>query len=172
MNPMRKIRIEKITLNIGTGKDQNRLKKGMKLLKTITGIKPIKTTAKKRVPGWDIRPGLPIGCKLTLRKKAAKELLPKLLEARDNQLSSKQFNSAGNLAFGIPEYINIPGIKYDPEIGIMGLEVCITLERPGFRIKKRKIKQKKIPAKHKITKEEAKEFMSKEFNVKIGGEIE
>jgi large subunit ribosomal protein L5 len=61
-------------------------------------------------------------------------------------------------------------VKYDPEIGIMGLEVCITLERPGFRIKRRKLKQKKIPVKHKITKEEAIDFMSKEFNIKVGEE--
>ncbi|MBD3354653.1 50S ribosomal protein L5 [Candidatus Woesearchaeota archaeon] len=168
MNPMRKIRIEKITLNIGTGKDQNKLKKGMKLLKIITGIKPVQTTAKKRIPGWGIRPGLPIGCKLTLRKKKAEEILPKLLEARDNVLSPKQFNAAGNLAFGVPEYINIPGIKYDPDIGIIGLEVCVTLERPGFRIKRRKVKTKKIPKKHNITKDEAIDFMSKKFNIKIG----
>ena len=51
MNPMRNIRIEKITLNIGTGKEQARLEKGMKLLKMITGIDPIQTVATKRIPG-------------------------------------------------------------------------------------------------------------------------
>ncbi|MBW2996078.1 50S ribosomal protein L5 [Candidatus Woesearchaeota archaeon] len=170
MNPMRNIRIEKITLNIGTGKEQPRLEKGMNLLKTITGIAPVKTTATKRIPGWGLRPGLPIGCKLTLRKKAAKQLLIRLLEAKDNILSPNQFDSNGNLAFGLAEYIDIPDVKYDPEIGMMGLEVCITLERPGFRVKRRKLKQKKIPVKHKITKQEAIDFMSKEFNIKVGEE--
>ncbi|MEE9525245.1 MAG: 50S ribosomal protein L5 [Candidatus Woesearchaeota archaeon] len=170
MNPMRNLRIEKITLNIGTGKEQARLEKGMKLLKMITGISPIKTVSTKRIPGWGLRLGLPIGCKLTLRKKAAKEVLIRLLESKDNQLSPNQFDSNGNLAFGIPEYIDIPEANYDPDIGIMGLEVCVTLERAGFRIKKRKLKQKKIPTKHKITKEEAIDFISKQFNVKVGEE--
>lgn len=170
MNAMRNIRIEKITLNIGTGKEQPRLEKGMKLLKTITGVNPVKTVSKKRIPGWGLRIGLPIGCKLTLRKKAAKELLIRLLESRNNILSPDQFDAGGNVSFGVPEYIDIPDVKYDPEIGIMGLEVCVTLERPGFRIKRRKIMKKKIPSGHKITKEEAMEFMTKEFNVKVGEE--
>ncbi len=168
MNPMRAVRIEKITLNIGTGKDQANLEKGMKLLKMITGIKPIKTVAKKRIPEWGVRPGLPIGCKLTLREGAAKKVLARLLEARDNILSPHQFDANGNLAFGLVEYIDVPDVKYDPEIGIMGLEVCVTFERPGFRIKRRKIRQKKIPSRHRITKDEAMEFMTKEFNVKLG----
>ena len=167
---MRNIRIEKVTLNMGAGKEQNKLEKGVKLLKTITGIAPVKTASTKRIPGWGIRPGLPIGCKLTLRKKAARKLLMRLLEARDNRLIPKQFDDSGNVSFGIPEYIDIPDVKYDPEIGIMGLEVCVTLERPGFRIKRRKIQQKKVPQKHRVTKEEAMEFMTKEFNIKIGEE--
>jgi large subunit ribosomal protein L5 len=170
MNPMMEIRIEKITLNIGAGKDQTRLEKGIKLLESITGIKPIKTFAKKRIPGWGLRPGLPIGCKLTLRKNAAIELLTKLLKAVDNQLKPSQFDMSGNIAFGIPEYIDIPEIKYDPSIGIMGLEVCVTLERPGFRIKKRRMKRKKISPRHAITKEEAIKFIESKFNVKVGDE--
>lgn len=170
MNLMRNIRIEKITLNIGAGKDQARLEKGIKLLENITGIKPIKTFAKKRIPGWGLRPGLPIGCKLTLRKNAAVELLAKLLKAVDDTLKPPQFDMNGNVAFGIPEYIDIPGIKYDPTIGIMGLEVCVTLERPGYRIKKRRAKRKKISPRHAITKEEAIKFMESKFKVKVGDE--
>lgn len=170
MNPMRTVRIEKITLNIGAGKEQTRLDKGIKLLKSITGIQPVKTFTNKRIPTWGLRPGLPIGCKLTLRNQKAKDILKRLLEARDNQLTLSQFDTNGNIAFGIPEYIDIPNVKYDPEIGIMGLEVCITLERPGFRIKRRKNNKKSIPSRHKITKEEAIEFIKKEFNVKVGEE--
>ena len=170
MNPMRTIRIEKITLNIGAGKDQNILEKGMKLLKNITGVKPIKTFTNKRIAAWGLRPGLPIGCKLTIRKDRAKEMLKKLLESRDNMLAPKQFDENGSVAFGIPEYIDIPGVEYDPDIGIIGFEVCVTLERPGFRIKRRKVQKKKLPPKHKITKEEAMEFIKKEFSTKIGEE--
>jgi large subunit ribosomal protein L5 len=165
---MRDIRIEKITLNIGAGKDQVKLEKGVNLLKHITGIAPIKTVTNKRIPTWGIRPGLPIGCKLTLRKKPATELLKRLLAARDNKLNESQFDENGSIAFGIPEYIDIPGVKYDPTIGVIGLEVCVTLERPGFRIKRRKNLKRKIPPKHMIKKQEAIEFMKKNFNIKIG----
>lgn len=172
MNPMKEIKIEKVTLNIGTGKDQTKLEKGIKLIKSITGITPIKTVTKKRIPAWGLRPGLPIGCKLTLRKKAALNIIPKLVAAKDNKLLGSQFDENGSIAFGIPEYIDIPETKYNPEIGMMGLEACITLERNGFRIKKRKIEKHKIPKKHAISKEEAIEFMKNKFNVQVGGESE
>ncbi|MCK4520966.1 MAG: 50S ribosomal protein L5 [Nanoarchaeota archaeon] len=170
MNVMRNIRIEKITLNIGAGKDQDRLDKSMKLLKNITGIDPVKTFAKKRIPEWGLRIGLPIGCKITLRKKPAGNLLIKLLKSKDNVLRESQFNNNGNISFGIGEYIDIPDVDYDPKIGIIGLEVCVTLERPGFRIKKRKIAKKKVHKNHAITKQESIDFMKKEFDVKVGEE--
>ncbi|MBI5389421.1 50S ribosomal protein L5 [Candidatus Woesearchaeota archaeon] len=160
-HPMRKIRIEKITLNIGAGKEQARLEKAVKLLKAITGIEPVKTTTMKRIQAWGLRPGLPIGCKLTVRGKKAESLFKRLLQARDNLLSEKQFDMNGNLTFGIPEYIDIPDAKYDPDIGIMGLMVCVTLARPGYRICKRRIATKKIPHKHKVTKGDAITFMKK-----------
>lgn len=170
MNAMKNIRIEKITLNIGAGKEQSKLEKGIKLLKYITGLTPKQTFTKKRIPTWGLRPGLPIGCKLTIRKEKAKDLLKKLLDAIEYTLKEDQFDANGNLSFGIPEYISLPGVEYNPDIGIMGFEVCVTLERPGFRIKRRRIQKKKVPLKHKISKEEAIEFMQKEFNVKIGDE--
>jgi large subunit ribosomal protein L5 len=169
MNLMKRIRIEKITLNIGAGKSPERLEKGMKLIKNITNINPVKTFTNKRIPTWGLRPGLPIGCKLTLRKGKARELLVKLLQAKDNKLSEKQFDNEGNIAFGIPEYIDIPGVSYDPEIGITGLEVCVTLERPGFRVKRRKCRKAKIKA-HKIRKDDAISFMKESFNINVGDE--
>lgn len=167
---MRTVRIEKITLNIGAGKDQARLEKGIALLKNITGIDPIKTVARKRIPEWGLRPGLPIGCKLTLRKDKAKQLLIRLLEAKERTLNESGFDAEGNLSFGIPEYIDIEGVKYDPKIGIMGLQVCVTFQRPGYRVKIRKVKKGKISKKHKVTKEEAIDFLKKSFNVNIGEE--
>jgi large subunit ribosomal protein L5 len=167
-NIMRKIKIEKVTLNIGAGKSTEKLEKGMKLLKYITGIEPVKTFTNKRIPNWGLRPGLPIGCKLTLRKHGAKELLSRLLHAKDNVLRESQFDEHGNIAFGIHEYIDILGVKYNPEIGMLGLEVCVTLERPGFRIKRRRIYRCGIPKRHGISKKEAMEFMQNRFKVKIG----
>lgn len=170
MNPMKQIRIEKLTLNIGAGKDQNLLKKGTKLLKHITGIEPVKTITQKRIAEWGLRPGLPIGCKITLRNKQALEVLQRLLKAKNNVLSTTCVDNSGNISFGIHEYIDIPEVKYDPEIGIIGLQASLTLERPGFRIKRRKIMKRKISSHHKINKEEAIKYLEKEFKVKIGEE--
>ncbi len=167
---MKAIRIEKLTLNIGSGKDTEKLEKSMKLLSNITGLTPIKTTAKKRIPNWGLRPGLPIGCKITIRKEKAKELISRLLQAKDNKLSPDQFDTKGNLSFGIHEYIDIPGVKYDPAIGVLGLQASITLERIGYRIKRRKLQPKTLPKKHEITKEEAIKFIKSQFDTEIGDE--
>lgn len=168
MNTMQQPRIEKLTLNIGAGKDQHRLDKGVTVLKLITGIDPVKTITQKRIPTWGLRPGLPVGCKITLRKNKAIEILKRLLEAKENKLQPAYFDNAGNVSFGITEHIDIPGISYDPKIGVIGLQACLTLEKPGYRIKKRKIKQRRIPKKHAVTKEEAMTFMQKNFKIKIG----
>ena len=169
-NSMREIRIGKITLNIGAGKDQSKLDKGVKLIKNMTGIEPVKTVTSKRVPEWGLRPGLPIGCKLTLRGEEYNDLLKRLIEGKDNILRESNFDNAGNISFGISEYIDIPGVAYDPEIGVMGLQICVTLERPGFRIKKRRIKAKKIPKTQSITREDAIKFMKDNFQIKLSEE--
>ena len=165
---MRQISVEKITLNIGAGKDQVKLEKGMKLIKNIAGLTPVKTFTKKRIQEWGLRPGLPIGCKLTLRSKEALDLLKRLFEAKDNLLQASNFDNEGNISFGISEYIDVPGIKYDPDIGIMGFQVCITLKRNGFRIRHRALKRHVIPRKHRIKKEEAINFMKDAFNLNTG----
>ena len=167
MNSMRNIKLGKVTLNIGAGTNTAKLDKGIKLIHHIAGRKPVKTFTTKRIPTWGVRPGLPLGCKLTLRKKPAREVLTRLLQAKENKLSSKQFDDLGNVAFGIHEYIDIPGAKYDPDVGIMGLEVCVTLERAGFRIKKRRTRKSTIPKTHTIKREEAIDYLKKEFGVVV-----
>jgi len=171
-NKMKEIRIEKLTLNIGAGKEQINLNKAVTVIKDITGITPVKTITNKRIAGWGLRPGLPIGCKVTLRKSQIPDVLKRLLSAKDNLISEKSFDNYGNISFGIQEYIDIPGTKYDPKIGILGLQACITLARSGFRVKKRKLNLSKIGHKHKISKQEAIDFMKKNFDVKIKEEEE
>ncbi len=166
-NPMRMIKIEKITLNIGTGMPGEKLEKALKLLQKISQSKPVSTKTKKRIPTWGVRPGLEIGAKVTIRGKKAEEILSRLLKSRSDILASSKFDNAGNLAFGIPEYIEIPGVEYDSSIGIIGLEVAVTLMRPGFRIRHRSRKRLSIPKSHAITKEEAISFMKEKFNVKV-----
>ncbi len=168
MNKMREIRIEKITLNIGVGEAGEKLEKAMLLLKTITNKKPTQNISNKRIPTWSVRPGLAIGTKVTLRGKEAEEVLKRMLVAVDNIIKPTSFDEEGNFAFGVPEYIDIPGVEYIVEVGIIGLDVAVTLTRPGFRIKNRKYQTKKIPKRHRIPKEEAMEFLKNKFNVKIG----
>lgn len=171
-SPMSEIKVGKLTLNIGAGKEPANLDKGMLLLKNITGIDPVKTITQKRIAGWGLRPGLPIGCKLTLRRSEAQELIGRLLAARNNLLSRDNFDDDGNVSFGIHEYIDIPGVKYDHKIGIIGLQASITLERPGFRVKRRKILKRKIPSRHRVRKDAAVEFMKKSFSIKLSEEQE
>jgi large subunit ribosomal protein L5 len=166
-NIMRKIRIEKVTLNMGVGEAGDELKRGEEILKKITAEKPIQTKCKIKQPTWGIREGLPIGIKVTLRKQKAYDFLETALQAKEKTLSKKSFDKQGNFGFGIREYIDLPTVKYDPRLGIKGLDVLVTLERPGFRVKKRKIQKKKLGREHLISREQSMQFMRETFGVEI-----
>lgn len=166
MNQMKKIRLEKVTLNMGAGESGPKLEKCKSILSTISGKNVVVTNTHKRTP-FGVGKLKPIGAKTTLRGKEAKELLLRLLQAVDNRIGPRKFDRQGNFSFGIHEYINIPGIKYDPDVGIMGLDVCVTLTRAGYRLKERRIKPKKIGKKHRITPDEAREFAAKELGVDV-----
>lgn len=166
-NPMRKIFIEKVTLNIGVGQGGLALENAKTLLERITNKKPVETLAKVRNPVFKIKKGDPIGVKVTLRKNEAVEILRKALQARKNKLNRKMFDRFGNFSFGISEYIDFPGIKYDPQLGMMGFDVCVTLSRYGRRVQLRKRRKGKIGKSHKITPEEAMEFVKDTFGVEI-----
>lgn len=170
VNPMRNIYVEKITLNIGTGKDQTQLEKALKLIKHLTGKEGVKTLASKRIPSWGVRPGLPVGCKLTIRGNEKYELIKKFLKGKENVLGSKNFSENGTVAFGIHEYIDLTDYKYDPDIGIMGFQICIKLSRAGMRVPRRRIRPAKVNVNHIITKQESIDYMKKEFAVKLKGE--
>ena len=172
MNPMKKIRIEKVTLNIGVGEPGERLEKALEVLKRILALaginqKPVKTKAKVRVQRWGIRPGLEIGAKVTVRGEKAVKLLNLLLDAVDRKIPERSFDERGNFSFGIREYIDIPGMKYDPNIGIYGLDVCVTLERPGYRVKRRKRRRSRVGKTHLITREEAIQYVKEAFGVEV-----
>ena len=157
-NSMKEIRIAKVTLNVGAGKNEELLKKGLKLLQKLSPQTPVKTMAKRRIPAWGLRPGLTIGCKVTIRKEA-ETLLKRLLAAKGMALLAKNFDQQGNFSFGVPEYIDITGLEYDPELKIIGLEAAVTLERPGFRVKKRRLHPVPVGKKQRISQEEAIAFV-------------
>ena len=166
-NLMKKISLAKIVLNMGVGKSGEPIEIGKKTLVQITGKKPNARNAKKSQRDWGVRKGEPIGVAVTVRGNDAKELLKKLLVAKDNQINGKAFDNEGNLSFGIKEHIDIPGIKYDPQIGILGLEVSVSLARPGFNVKLKSGRKTKIGKNHRITKNDACKFLTEEFGVKI-----
>ena len=167
MNALKQIGIEKVTLNVGTGKPGPELEKGKILLEKITGLKPAETRTKKRIPGWGLRPNLVIGCKVTLRREKAKNVLGILLRAKDNRLPNHAFDAHGNFAFGIHEYLDVPTMNYIPEVGIMGFEVAVTLQRKGFRVKRRALRKRKIPQRHSISKQEAIAFATEHLMVSV-----
>ena len=160
---MREIKIEKVVLSVGGTADV--LEKGYKLLQFLTEKKPAKIKSKKRIPTWGVRPGLEVGAVVTLRKNYM-ELLKKMLISIDNTLKKKQV-SENNFSFGIKEYIEIPGVEYQREIGIMGFDVTIVFKRSGRRVRLRKIKAGKVSKKQVIKREEIIKFMKDAFQTRF-----
>ena len=163
---MKKIFLNKVVLNMGVGKSGDPIETGKKTLVQITGKKPNARNAKKAHRDWGIRKDEPIGVAVTVRGNDATKLLKKLLVVKDNKIIKKAIDNEGNFSFGIKEHIDIPEIKYDPKIGILGLEVSVSLARPGFNIKFNKSKAK-VGKNHRITKNDAIKFLTEEFGVQI-----
>lgn len=166
-NKMQTARVEKVTVNIGVGQAGDELKKAEEILRKVTNAKPVQTICKIKQPTWGIREGLPIGVKVTLRGKKALEFLKNAFNAKDKQLKAASFDNLGNFGFGIKEYIDLPGARYDPKLGMKGFDILVTLEKPGYRVKKRKNQKKKIGRKHLLSKNEAIDFVKQEFGVEV-----
>jgi large subunit ribosomal protein L5 len=165
-NVMRIPKITRVVLSAGAvDKD---LEKAKKLLEIISEKKAqiTKSGPRMRIPAFGVKPKMELGTSVTLRKRDAIEILRRLLGAIDNRLKVKQIDK-NNFSFGIPEYIDIPGTKYLREIGIRGFNVTVVFERPGLRVKKRKIKTGKIPGRQNVTPEEIIDFMRQTFKTEI-----
>ena len=164
---MKKISLDKVVLNMGIGKSGDVIEIAKKALDQISGKKSCARNAKETQRDWGIRKGEPIGAAVTIRGEDAKALLKRLLESKGNVVKGKSFDSFGNYSFGIKEHIDIPGVKYEPSIGILGLGISITLSRPGFGIRKRSKHKASIGKHHVITSQEAKDYLTKEFGVTV-----
>lgn len=160
-------RIAKVTINIGVGEAGERLKKAETLLENITGHKPVETLSKTTNKEWALRKRMPIGCKVTLRGKDAHDFLKEALSTRENKMADYSFDDEGNLSFGIQDHTLFKSQKYDPNIGIFGMDICITMKKPGYRIKHRRIQRRKIPHRHKVKKDETVKFFSETFKVEV-----
>ena len=162
-NLMREIKIEKVILGVGgIGED---LEKGVKLLGMLTGRKPTKKQSHKRIPSLGVRPKLEVGAIVTIRQNT-REFLRKMLVTIDNKLTKKQI-SENNFSFGIKEYIEIPGIEYQRDIGIIGFDVTVVFKRTGKRVKLKKVKRGKIPKRQAISREEIIKFMEDTFQTEF-----
>jgi large subunit ribosomal protein L5 len=166
-NPMKKIRLDKVVLNMGVGKSGEAIEIAKKALDSITAKKSCARDAKATQRDWGVRKGEPIGVAVTVRGQDATTLLKRLFDAIGNKIKGKSFDNFGNFSFGIKEHIDIPGIKYDPQIGILGLEAAVSLTRPGFSIRVRSRHKASVGKNHRISKEEASEFLSREFGVSV-----
>jgi large subunit ribosomal protein L5 len=166
-NLMKKIKLEKVVLSCGaTGQDVEKSKKLLEMLSNGRKVQVVKAGPKRRIPAFGVKPGIELGTMVTLRGKEATEILKKILGAIDNILDESQIVENG-FSFGINEYIEIPGVEYQREIGIRGLNVTVVFSRPGVRVKKRKIKRGKTPKRHHITQEEIIKYMEENFGTEV-----
>lgn len=160
---MKDIKIEKITLNIGCG-IKTPIEMAKTVLKNLSGGNVVVTKTKKRTT-FNVPKNKPIGCKITIRKNTG-PFLKRLLEAKENQLKHSNFDNTGNFSFGVKEYIDVPGMEYDPKLGVLGFDVCVTLERPGYRVKRKRLSGR-IGRSHLIKTEEAIQFAKEKLGVRI-----
>jgi len=166
-NPMRAIYLEKVVLNMGIGKSGDAIEAAKAALAHISGKRPCARDAKKTHRDFGVRKGEPIGVAVTVRGEDAAALLRRLLEARDNRVRSRAFDGHGNFSFGIKEHIDVPGVKYDPKVGILGMDVCVSLARPGNSVGRRSRHKASVGAAHVITADEARSFVAERFGVAI-----
>lgn len=162
-NKMRDIKLDKVVLNIGGVGEK--LDKGVILLEAISGKKAVRLKAVKRIPTWNVRPGLEVGTKVTLRGEDALNMIKKLLPAIDNILKEKQIQD-NFFSFGIHEYIEIPGVEYIREVGIMGFEVTVVFSRAGKSVEMKKIKRGKS-RRLVVGREEIENYLVTKFKTEI-----
>ena len=148
------------------GATDKELVKANKLLEILTSRKAQIVTSSKRIPDFDVRPGLEVGTRVTLRGQSALDILKRLLGAIDNTLNAKQI-APNHFSFGIREYIEIPGIEYQRDIGIRGLNVTVVFARAGLRVQRKKIKYGKVSKKQIVSVNDITKFMEEVFKTQI-----
>jgi len=164
---MKRIKVDKVVINIGVGRSGEPIDKAKNALLELTGQQPAVRGAKRTVRDFGIHKGEPIGVVVTLRREPAIDFLKRIISAKKSILKSSSFDDYGNISVGIHEHIDIPGTKYNPEIGIFGMDVNIALTRPGYRIAKKSRNSAKIGKTHRINREEAIEFFKQGYGVGV-----
>lgn len=158
-NPMEEVLLEKVVVNLCVGESGERHQKATNVLEELTGQTPTVTYAKKTIKSFDIRKHQAIGAKVTLRGERAMDFLKRALTVKGHVLKKRQVGH-GEFAFGVEEHINLPGVRYDPDVGIYGMDVIVTLKKRGYRVAKRRIGKSSVGANHRVTREETLEFLN------------
>ena len=167
INPMQYPRVGKVVVNISVGKSGEQLQKAMTVLEKLVGQKTCQKMAKQTIRDWGIRQNEPIACAVTLRGEKAMEFIKKTLDVRGNKIPKSSFDVNGNFAFGISEHIEISGVRYEPSLGIFGMDICVSLEKPGYHVKRRRILKARVGKRQRLTPEEAIDYVKETFGAEI-----
>ena len=167
LTPMQRPRIGKVVVNIAIGKSGEQLQKAMAVLEHLVDQKPCQKMAKQTIRDWGIRQNEPIACAVTLRGVNAAEFVKRTLDVLGNKLPRSSVDVNGNFSFGITEHIEISGVRYDPALGIFGMDVCVAMEKPGYRVKRRHIRKARVGKRQRLTPEETVEYLKETFGTEI-----
>lgn len=164
-NPMEEILLDKVVVNICVGESGEAHRKAKNVLEELTGQTPTVTYAKKTVKNFGIRKGEAIGVKVTLRGEKAMDFLKRALTVKEYILRKKQVGH-GEFAFGVEEHIDLPGVSYDPDVGMYGMDVIVLLKKRGYRVARRRVGRTKLGSNHRVTKDETMDYL-KELGVEV-----
>jgi large subunit ribosomal protein L11e len=163
---MRRVICDKLVINIAVGESGDRLTKAIRVLQQLSDQTPVENTARYTVRTFGIRRNEKIACHVTVRGEKATDLIERGLKITDYEISAKHFSESGNFGFGVNEHIDL-GLKYDPATGIYGMDFYVVLKRPGFNVPKKKAKRGRMGPSHRVTKEDAMEWVRQTFNADI-----
>ena len=149
--------------DISVGESGDRLTRASKVLEQLTGQTPVTSKARYTVRTFGIRRNEKIAVHVTIRGPKAEEILERGLKVKEYELRRKNFSETGNFGFGIQEHIDL-GARYDPGIGIFGMDFYVVMGRPGARVARRRAKKTRIGFQHRIKKDDTMAWFKQRFD--------